>query len=92
MNRTQFWILNGLAGVLVAVLLLKIGLTIDLAEKQVALARAQTQVAQAQRAEVLLREISVRLAQASAREPQLTDLLKMHSIRVSPASPSSNLP
>jgi len=85
MSKNQFWILNGLAVLLVMLLGLKMALALDNGARQAALAQGQTAIAQAQRTEPLMREISFRLAQASLREPQLADLLKQHGIRVTPA-------
>lgn len=87
MTRTQFWVLNALAGVVVVLLGLKVALALDIGRRQVQLAQAQAVLAQAQRAEPVMKELALRIAQAAQREPQLADLLKQHGVRLSPVQP-----
>lgn len=87
MSKLQFWTLNSLAAALVLLLALKIALALDNGARQSAIAQGQVVIAQAQRTEPIMREIALRLAQASVREPQLADLLKQHGIRVTPSQP-----
>jgi hypothetical protein len=87
MTRIQFFILNGLAGVLALLLGLKVALALDIGARQGKLLQAQQAIGQAQRAEPVMRELALRLAQAALQEPQLADLLKQHNIRVTPTQP-----
>jgi len=85
MTRSQYVILNVLAGLFVLVLTLKVALLFEMGQTQRKLMAGQAVVMQAQRAEPLLKEIVLRLTQASLREPDLADLLRQHNLRVTPA-------
>lgn len=83
MTRIQFIVLNTLAGLFSLLLVLKVLLLLEMGSYQRKILVAQATVTQAQRSEPLLRELAVRLAQASVKEPDLADLLKQHNLRVS---------
>jgi hypothetical protein len=87
MTRSQYLILNVLAGLFALVLTLKVTLLFEMGRTQRKLMAGQAAVVQAQRAEPLLREIALRLTQASLREPDLADLLRQYNLRVTPTRP-----
>lgn len=89
MTRIQFICLNTLAGLFVLILAVKVVILFDMGRTQRKLIVGQAVIVQAQRAEPVLRELALRLAQASLREPDLADLLKQHNLRVNP--PTRNL-
>lgn len=82
MTRIQFIVLNTLAGIFSLLLVLKVLLLLEMGSFQRKIMVAQATVTQAQRSEPLLRELALRLAQASVKEPDLADLLKQHNLRV----------
>ncbi|MDX6765577.1 MAG: hypothetical protein SFU85_02180 [Candidatus Methylacidiphilales bacterium] len=94
MSRTQFLILNVLAGLFALLVAVKIILVIETSSRQGKMLAAQATITQAQRAEPLLRELVLRLAQEAQREPDLNDLLRQHNLKVNlpKKSPSSGTP
>jgi hypothetical protein len=88
MNRTRFIILNVLACLFLLLTVLRLLLVQDLESARLQVVQAQSLVAQGQQSEQVLRQIILRLAQASQREPDLKDLLKQFNITINNNAPA----
>lgn len=87
MNRIQFWILNGLAGFIVLLLLAQILLSRAAGYEQGQMAQAQQLVNQGQAFGGNLQKLALRLVQVSQQNPgdqALKDLLGRQQISFTP--------
>lgn len=82
MCKLSFWVLNLTSLVLVILFGLQfwLGRKVQVLNNQIV--QAQTVVNNAQQIEPILRKLSMRIAQASEKEPRLRDLLVKHGMKV----------
>ncbi|NJK91314.1 MAG: hypothetical protein HC904_05465 [Blastochloris sp.] len=88
MSRTQILILNVLAVFFLLLTGTRYLLLQDVERHRRELQLSQALVVQAKQSEQVLRQIILRLAQSSQREPDLKDLLKQYNITIGPSVPS----
>ena len=92
MNRNQFWILNGLSGLVVVLLLAQILLARQAGYEQGQIAQAQQLANQGQAFGQNLKQLAMRIVQLSQStgDPALKDLLTRQQISFTPAADATN--
>ncbi len=81
MNRTQFILLNVIAAGLIVLILVSLLLARENQRINGQVAQYQAVVNDARQAEIILRQMTVRIARGSDQDPELRKLLQRHELK-----------